>query len=94
MKEIPKWMLALAGISLAPVLFCPFYLFGGVAPFGTGTGKATGFLLYVLTQLLWVAPVVLFFVSLDFYRRGFGKTGFVLAAAGAALTAADVYLLF
>ena len=94
MKEIPKWMLALAGISLAPILFCPFYLFGGVAPFGTGTDKATGFLLYVLTQLLWVAPVVLFFVSLDFYRRGFGKTGFVLAAAGTALTAADVYLLF
>ena len=75
MSDFPKWMLALAGISLLPVLLSPFYLFD------------------VATQLLWLLPLILFFVSLDLYRRGYERLGIAAALLGAALTATALWLL-
>lgn len=87
MKLYPRWMLLLAGISLLPVLLIPFYLFGGLHPFGTSRSTVLSLLLYVLTNLLWAVPVVLFFVSLDQYGRGRRALAVALAVVGAALTA-------
>lgn len=87
MKLYPRWILLLAGISLLPVLLIPFYLFGGLHPFGTSQSTVVSLLLYVLTNLLWAMPVVLFFVSLDQYGRGRRTLAVALAVAGACLTA-------
>jgi len=87
MSLFPRWMLLLAGVSLLSVLLIPFYLFGGLHPFGTSTNSVLALLLYVLTNLLWAVPVVLFFVSLDQYGRGRRRLAVVLAVAGIALTA-------
>ena len=53
MSEFPKWLLALAGLSLIPLLACPLFLFGA-QPFGTSQYGIVRFLLYLLTQLLWL----------------------------------------
>ena len=48
MSEFPKWLLALAGLSLIPLLACPLFLFGA-QPFGTSQYGIVRFLLYLLT---------------------------------------------
>ena len=66
MSDFPKWLLALAGISLLPVLLSPFYLFGA-SPFGTSDSAFLRFLLYICTQLLWLlAPVIVRFSASTF----------------------------
>lgn len=92
MKEFPKWMLALAGTNLIPILLSPFFLFA-LRPFGDAPGVA-GFLLYVLTNLLWIIPIALFFVSLTLYRRCYGIPAVVVAIVGLLFTVADICLLF
>ncbi len=93
MKDFPKWMLALAGVNLLPLLIAPFYMFGGLHPFGTTEWAVVNFLLYLLTNLIWLVPIWLFFVSLDFYRRGFERTGIAIAVGGILLTAVSGLLL-
>jgi len=84
MSDFPKWLLGLAFISIVPVLVSPFYLFA--APdFVNRQSGVGGLLLYVLVQLLWIVPLVLFFVSLDQYRRGFTRRGVAIASASAAV---------
>ena len=93
MSDFPKWMLALAGTNLIPLLMCPLFLFGEFHPFGTSEISAFNFLLYILTNLLWVVPFLLFFVSLHLYRRCFEKPGIVVAVVGLLLTLVDIWLL-
>ena len=50
MNLFPKWMLALAGVNLIPVLLSPFYMFGGLQPFGTSDSTFVRFLLYMLSS--------------------------------------------
>lgn len=94
MSDFPKWMLALAGTNLIPLLLCPFFMFGQLHPFGTSSYEVVNFLFYVLLNLLWVVPVILFFVSLELYRRCFEGPGIVVAVLGLLLTIADIVLLF
>lgn len=72
-SDFPKWLLALAFVSLIPLLACPLYLFGGM-PFGTSESAVVRFFLYLATQMLWFIPIVLFFAGLDAWRRGYYKT--------------------
>lgn len=92
MRDFPKWMLVLAGVNLLPLFFAPIYLFGGLRPFGTTTYGVVNFLLYLLANLLWVLPVLLFFVSLDYYRRGYERVGVCVACLGIAVTATCIIL--
>lgn len=92
MSDFPKWLLALAGISLLPVLLSPLYLFGA-HPFGVAGSGWARFLLYLTTQLLWLVPLLLFFFSLDFYRRGYERIGIGLAGLGGAIAIAGGVLL-
>ena len=64
MSEFPKKILALAALSLIPLLLAPLFLFGA-QPFGTAESKFGAFLLYLATHLLWVLPIASFFVGLD-----------------------------
>lgn len=93
MSDYPKWMLALAGISLLPVLASPFYLFG-LQPFGTSDSAFIRFALYLLTQLLWLVPLCLFFVCLDLYRRGYERMGVILTALSALIAVGGGFLAF
>lgn len=93
MNQFPRWMLALAGVCLVPVLLAPFYMFGGLTPFGTSEVGFVRFLLYLLTNAIWLVPSLLFFVSLDLYRRGYERRGVCVAVAGVALTALSVAIL-
>jgi hypothetical protein len=92
-SDFPKWLLALAGISLLPVLLSPFYLFGA-SPFGTSDSTFLRFLLYICTQLLWLLPLLLFFFSLDLYRRGFERAGISLAVCSALIAVGGGVCLF
>lgn len=92
-SDFPKWMLALAGISLLPVLLSPFYLFGA-HPLGTSENGFVRFLLYLATQGFWLIPLLLFFSSLDQYRRGFEKTGITIALFSAAIAITGGVLVF
>lgn len=94
MKLFPWWMLLLAGISLLPVFLIPFYLFGGLHPFGVSENAVLSFLLYVLTNLLWLVPVVLFFVSLDLYCKGRRARGVAVAILGVVLTVVSALVVF
>lgn len=93
MRDLPKWLIALAGTGLLPLLAAPFYLLGIVKPFGTSDYAVLRFLLFVLSNLIWLSPVILFFVALDYYRRGFHRTGIVAAIAGLLLTVTAFALL-
>lgn len=93
MSNFPKWLLALAGINLIPILLCPFFLFGGLHPFGTSEYTIVSFLLYILTQLLWLIPIGAFFLGLDLYNRYFSWPGIAVCVIGAMFTVADIVLL-
>ena len=86
-------MLALAGTNLIPLLISPLFLFGAFHPFGTSEIGILNFLLYLLTNMLWVIPFLLFFASLHLYRNCYETPGIVVAALGAVLTLVDILLL-
>ena len=92
MSEFPKKILALAALSLIPLLLAPLFLFGA-QPFGTAESKFGAFFLYLATQLLWVLPIASFFVGLDYYLRGFERIGIAVLLCGAAITATGCVLL-
>lgn len=93
MSDFPKWLLALAGTNLLPILICPLFLFGGLKPFGTTDYAVVNFLLYIVVQLLWIVPTVLFFLSLHLWRKCFELPAIVIAAIGLLITLADIVLL-
>lgn len=65
MDQYPKWFLALnfPNIILAMVLMV-FFMFGGLHPLGDVESIFWSFVLYVITQLIWVLPIILFFISI------------------------------
>lgn len=93
MREYPKWLLAMAFTGLTSVLTSPFYMFAGIHLFGESENGFVSFLLYILQNLLWVLPVLLFFACLEFYRIGMQRTGVVLAVVSIAVSALCFALL-
>jgi hypothetical protein len=90
MKDFPKWLLALAFVCIVPLFVSPFYLFGAITLVATPDNGVLRFGAYVLQNLLWLAPILCFFVGLDRYRRGFHKSGVAVVGIGVALTVAAV----
>ena len=64
MSQYPKWFLA---INFPNIIFAmammTFFMFGGVHPFGDVDSVFWSFIIYLFTQLLWMVPIVLFFIS-------------------------------
>ena len=87
-------MLLLAGLNLWPAVACPFFLFGGLHPFGVGESVWAEGILYVLTQMLWLVPTLVFFASLELYRRGWERWGALLAVVSLLLTVAMGFWVF
>lgn len=94
MNVYPKWLLLLAGTNLLCLLLIPFFVFGGFAPFGTSSSSFVGFVLYLLTNLLWLLPVGCFFGSLSLYANYHERLGVLVAVGGLLLTATDFLLLY
>lgn len=87
-------MLLLAGANLWPAVACPFFLFGGLHPFGESSSVWVEGILYFLTNLLWIVPTLAFFASLELYRRGWERPGAVLASVCLLLTVAMGFWVF
>ncbi len=79
MNVFPKWFLCLCFPALLSVLVSPLYLFGGLNLFGYSGGWFTGALFFLLQNLIWLTPVILFFVSLHIFAQGYEKSGVALA---------------
>lgn len=93
MSDFPKWLLALAGINLIPLLICPLYLFGQIQFLPSDNGVLR-FLSYCLLQLFWLLPIVAFFVSLDVWRRGFKGRCIFYALIGIAISVGGIWGFF
>lgn len=65
MNQYPKWLLALnfPNIILAFVTMT-LLMFGGTHPFGRVDSTFWSFFVYLITQLLWILPILTFFISL------------------------------
>lgn len=92
MSDFPKWLLALAGANLLPLLCAPLYLFTSNL-LGESSQAFVRFLLYTATQLLWALPLAGFFLALDSWRRGYEKRAVILAVGGLIITVAGFCLL-
>lgn len=93
MRDFPQWLLAMTFTSLASVLTSPFYMFGGLHVFGESHYGVINFLYYILQNLLWVLPVLLFFATLEFYRIGMKRTGISIACISLVVAALSFVLL-
>lgn len=93
MSEFPKWLLALAFLSLIPLLICPVYLFGGQLD-GTSHNTFVRFLIYIALQLLWLLPIAGFFTCLDSWRRGFYKRSVALGFISLAISVIGLLIVF
>ncbi len=69
MKDYPKWLLVLAFVNIIPVFLSVFFLFGGLFKAPSSRGTFVGLLVYLLVNLLWILPIVAFFVGLNDYWK-------------------------
>ena len=65
MDQYPKWFLAInfPNVIIAMGMMI-FLMFGGLHPLGEVSSLFWSFMLYLITQLLWVLPIALFFISI------------------------------
>lgn len=95
MKEFPWPLRILAGLCLTPALWgILFYTIGAVRPFGSHENVFLSLLLYLISQLVWLCPVAMFFVSLNEHRRGYYTRAYCCAVIGVALAVVSFVLCF
>lgn len=93
MKDYPKWLLALAFLNIIPVFLSVFFLFGGLFKAPGSWGAFIGLLIYLLVNLLWILPIIAFFIGLNDYRRGFQKRSTAILVLGNLLTLLDILFI-
>ena len=93
MKDYPKWLLAFAFLNIIPVFLSVFFLFGGLFKAPSSWGTFIGLLIYLLVNLLWILPILAFFIGLNDYRRGFQKRGTAILVLGNLLTLLDILFI-
>lgn len=94
MDQYPRWLLALAALTVIPaVLMSVFFIFGHVSPFGHAEWVGADFAIYLLSQLLWLAPVGLTFGAIWLWGKCQERWATAVLVLGLMLTAADVWLL-
>ena len=90
----PKRLLIPAFVSLVSVLAAPLYLFGNVQLISPSTSGFVNVLIYIVQNLLWLAPVVLFFFSLELHRHEHERLALSLALVNVLIAAAALVLPF
>lgn len=90
----PKRLLIPAFVSLVSVLAAPLYLFGNVQLISPSTSGFVNVLIYIVQNLLWLAPVVLFFFSLELHRHEHERLALALALVNVLIAAAALVLPF
>ena len=90
----PKRLLIPAFGSLVSVLAAPLYLFGNVQLITPSTSGFVNVLIYIVQNLLWLAPVVLFFFSLELHRHEHERLALSLALVNVLLAFAALALPF
>lgn len=94
MEQYPKWFLALNFPNIIiPMIVMIFFMFGGVHPFGDVDNFFWSFVIYIFTQLLWIVPIVLFFISLISWGWIREKLALVTACVGWVFNIASCYFL-
>lgn len=94
MNQYPKWLLALLFPSvIIPIFTMIFYLFGGIRPFGSSPHWLADILLYLLTQLFWIVPVLSFFVALFLWGWIREKAAIATGVFGLAVSITSVVIL-
>lgn len=95
MNQYPKWLLALnfPNILLAFVTMT-FLMFGGVHPFGNVDSWYWSFIIYLITQLMWILPIGTFFFSLFCWGYTREKLSVGTAILGWAVNLATLYCIF
>ena len=95
MKGIfPKRLLIPAFVSLVSVLAAPLYLFGNVQLIAPSTSGFVNVLIYMVQTPLWLAPVVLFVVSLEVDGHEHERLALSLALVNVLLAFAALALPF
>ncbi len=69
------------------------FLFGGLFKAPSSWGAFIGLLIYLLINLLWILPIVAFFIGLNDYRRGYQKRGIAILVCGNILTLLDILFI-
>lgn len=94
MSQYPKWFLTLNFPNIIiPMIVMIFYMFGGVHPFGDVDNFFWSFVIYIFTQLLWIVPIILFFISLLSWGWMREKAALFTACAGWIINFIACYLL-
>lgn len=90
MKEFPRWYLTLSFMTLWPLIVVPVFLM-----WQPRTGHSVlNILAYIAVNLIWIVPVVMFFLGLNEYRRGYHKRAYAITWSTLALSiVASVWLL-
>lgn len=70
-----------------------FYMFGGVHPFGDFDNFFWSFMLYALTQMLWIFPLVLFFASVIAWGGIRERLAVILASVGWIINIVAIYFV-
>lgn len=95
MSQYPRWFLLFnfPNILIAIVTMI-FIMFGGVHPFGQVDSTFWNFLIYLLSQLLWLAPILLFFVSLLAWGYIREKIAIATGLAGWIINLSTIAIIF
>lgn len=69
-------------------------MFGGIHPLGDVDNWFWSFMIYLFTQLLWIAPIILFFASIISWGWMREKLALATALAGWAINLLAVFFIF
>ena len=94
MDQYPKWFLALnfPNVLIAAILMI-FFMFGGIHPFGNVDSTMGSFLIYILNQIFWIAPILLFFASILSWGWAREKSAIAMAVAGWVINLVSLYIV-
>lgn len=94
MYQYPKWLLCILLPSLLiPIGTSIFYLFGGIHFYPEKENVVFCIIQYVVIQLLWLLPLVLFFSSLYLCKQGKERASYIIALVALLLCSISIVVL-
>lgn len=94
MSQYPKWFLALNFPNvIIPLVTMIFFMFGGIHPFGDVDNTFWSFFIYLFSQIFWIMPIALFFISVASWGWMREKIALWTAAAGWVINIIAIYII-